>query len=95
MARRWRLDIATMTPRYCRAGSSASPRWCPGIVALVHRHRRAGASASTTLSRWRTGVVMLVHVSYVALCLSIAALARREREKAPGFAQVYMFLTTG
>jgi hypothetical protein len=30
---------------------------------LVHRHRRAGASALTTLSRWRIGVddIALAH----------------------------------
>jgi hypothetical protein len=40
---------------------------CLGVTALVHRHRRAGASAMATLSRWRIGVVALVHVSTAAL----------------------------
>jgi hypothetical protein len=43
-APRWRLEIATPTPRHCCAGSSVTPhkalavllRWRIGVVALVH-----------------------------------------------------------
>jgi hypothetical protein len=35
-ARRWRLGIFLLAPRICRAGSSTTPRWRIGVVALVH-----------------------------------------------------------
>jgi hypothetical protein len=42
-------------------------RWRIYVAALVLRLRSAGASALTTLSRWRSGVAALVHVGIVAL----------------------------
>jgi hypothetical protein len=80
-ARRWCLDIATQTPRHCRACFSESPLWRFGVAALVHRHRRAGALALTALSRWRIDVVARVHAGTVALRLGFAALARFERSQ--------------
>jgi hypothetical protein len=61
-----------MAPRHPSAGAKTSQRlfigrWRLYIVALVLRYRRAGASALTTFSRWRTGVAALVHVGNVAL----------------------------
>jgi hypothetical protein len=78
---RCRLEIATLTPRQCRAGSSESSRWLPGVTTRVHRHRCTGVSASTTLTRWRIGVVALVHDGVVTLRLGIAMMARRERAR--------------
>jgi hypothetical protein len=65
---RWRLDIVALVPRHCR--------WRLVVVALVHRHSRIGVSELATLSRWRIGVVVLVHVGIAALRLGIAALAQ-------------------
>jgi hypothetical protein len=49
----------------------------------VYRHRRAGASALTKLSRWPVGIVALVHV---------VALARRKRATVLAF---FFFFFTG
>jgi hypothetical protein len=73
-----RLDIATPAPRNFRSGSLAPSRWRLGVTALVHWHRRAGASALTALLCWRIGVSALIDVA-IALRLDIAALAQRER----------------
>jgi hypothetical protein len=58
-----------------------SSRWRLGVVALVNRYRRAGASALTTLLCWRIGVVALAHFGIVALRLGITALARLKRAR--------------
>jgi hypothetical protein len=62
-------------------GAWTSFSWRLDIVALVSRHRRAGASALTTLSCWRIGVVALVHVGIAALRLGNASVARCERAR--------------
>jgi hypothetical protein len=62
-----------LTPR---AGSPVTSRWRFGVVTLVHRYRRAGASALTILLRWCIGVVTLVHVGIAVLRLVIASMAR-------------------
>jgi hypothetical protein len=46
-AKRSRLDIATQTPRYCRACASASSRWRLGIGDIdMPAHRRCRAFSS-------------------------------------------------
>jgi hypothetical protein len=54
MARRWRLDIALLAPRHCRAGSSASLRWRLGVVAIV----------LLVSSCWRLGIEDIVALAH-------------------------------